>query len=316
MIDKGSKARLLTAGSDSEMIMWDPATLEETERLAGHTDWINAVAVDEKRGFFVSASDDKTVRVWDTKTRRLITTLDGLKTAAHSLCIGESQLFVGCTANIYVYDIKTWKVEHRLSNHTQVLRAMSSGKQMSKNVEIVDDRVLQFRLPTNLFPHRVGGVALKPPYLLTAVDDGCVWVWNTHKMEVERKLIGSAAPGVWVRPLQVMDVLDAKTGKKRSKLVSGWGDGVVRVFDMKTWNVEKELAAHNGPVLCLDFSDGRLLSTGADMSVLEWDTETWTVRRVLRGHRGAVCAVTGKSGDTYTASLDGYLKKWTGSNSQ
>jgi len=51
------------------------------------------------------------------------------------------------------------------------------------------------------------------------------------------------------------------------------------------------------------------------MSVLEWDTRTWTVRRVLRGHRGAVCAVTGKSGETYTASLDGYFKKWTKTNS-
>lgn len=314
MVGKGSKAQLLTAGSDPEMILWDPVGIKEVGRIQGHKDWINAVSVDHDRGFFCTASDDKSVRVWNCETKTCIAKLDGHKTAAHSLAIGQTQLFVGCQSNIYVWDIATWTMTHRLTNHTHVLRAMSAGKQMSKNVEVQDDSILQRRLPSTIFSHRVGGIVIKKPFLLTAVDDGSVWVWNTDTMEVVRKLIASTAPGVWVRPLKLINVKDAKTGKAKAKLVSGWADGAIRTYDMRTWELEEELFAHNGPVLCLDASDGRLLSTGSDMSVLEWDTQSWKIKRVLRGHRGAVCAVTGRNGETYTASLDGFLKKWTKSN--
>mmetsp|Transcript_66085 Transcript_66085/g.162670 ORF Transcript_66085/g.162670 Transcript_66085/m.162670 type:complete len:652 (+) Transcript_66085:309-2264(+) len=300
---------LLSAGSDEKMTVWDRQAWKPVSTLEGHSDWVNGIAVDEAKGIFCTASDDKTVRVWDLHTKECLQVLKGHKDRAHSIAIGATQLMVGCENSIYVWDIATWTNTHRLTNHTHVLRAMTEGKQMSKNVD-AGDKIVAARAPANLFGHRVGGIVISGPHMLTSVDDGSIWVWDMKTMEVERKLLAQTKPGVWVRPLLLTEVYDKKRKRMSTKLVSGWADGAIRVYDVRTWQLEQTLIAHNGPVLCLDASDDRLLSTGSDMSVYEWDTAQWKIKRVLRGHRGAVCAVTGSDGQTITASLDGYIKVW------
>jgi WD40 repeat protein len=121
---------LLSAGTDSEMTIWDRKLWNPVRKLEGHADWVNSIAVDEKRGIFCTASDDKTVRVWDMKTKECLHVLGSLKDKAHSIAISDSQLFIGCMSNIYVWDMETWKMTHRLTNHSHVLRAMSDGKQV------------------------------------------------------------------------------------------------------------------------------------------------------------------------------------------
>jgi pleiotropic regulator 1 len=113
------------------MTLWDRESWTPVRKLEGHKDWVNSIAVDEKRGFFCTASDDKTVRVWDIKTKECLHVLRGHKEKAHSIAIGESQLFVGCMSNIYVWDVESWTMTHRLTNHSHVLRAMTEGKQVS-----------------------------------------------------------------------------------------------------------------------------------------------------------------------------------------
>ena len=50
--------------------------------------------------------------------------------------VNEQKLFVGCHSKILVWNIESWTLEHRLTNHTQVLRAMTSGQQLSKNIRV------------------------------------------------------------------------------------------------------------------------------------------------------------------------------------
>ena len=48
------------------MRVWDPVTGQQHAVLAGHTDWVRAVAPDGT--WLANASDDKTARVWDPAT--------------------------------------------------------------------------------------------------------------------------------------------------------------------------------------------------------------------------------------------------------
>jgi len=115
----------------------------------------------------------------------------------------------------------------------------------------------------------------------------------------------------WVRSLEVISVPHPKTGKPCPKLLSGWADGALRVYDIATWTLEHTLTAHSGPILAIAIVGDCVISTGADMTAAEWDPNTWTLRRVLRNHDGAVCAVNSlPDGRVLTASLDGKLKVW------
>jgi hypothetical protein len=42
------------------------------------------------------------------------------------------------------------------------------------------------------------------------------------------------------------------------------------------------LMGHNGPVLAITEVNGKILSTGADMTANEWDPASWTITRSFR----------------------------------
>jgi len=269
--------------------------------------------LDAGRNLLYTASQDATVKVWDLASKTCVHTLEGHDDGAISLQLVGKRLVVGCSGRMMVWDTGSWSLVSRLTGHTQVLRAMSDGKQMSKNLDI-DPRLAIAREAANLAGTKVGGLASSKHYMFSAVDQGSVWVWSKKHLEVERKLLGprgTPSEPVWVRSLQVLQVPCPKTGKPCEKLLSGWADGALRVFDLATWSLEHTLTAHSGPILSVALVGDKVITTGADMSAAEWDPATWTLSRVLRDHYGAVCAVTAlDDGRVLTASLDGKLKVW------
>ena len=60
-----------------------------------------------------------------------------------------------------------------------------------------------------------------------------------------------------------------KTGKPCQKLISGWADGALRVYDLHTWALEHTLTAHSGPILSLAVVANTGISTGADTTAAE-----------------------------------------------
>lgn len=211
---------LYTAGSDNCVTMYDTKTWEKTGVLKGHKAWVNAMVIDEKRNLLYTASDDTTVIVWDVKTQERIQTLKGHNEGAISLQLLGSKLVVGCTGRIMVWDTKSWKLVDELTQHTQVLRAMSDGKQMSKMLGI-DPRIVIAREAAKLVGQKIGGIASSKHYMFSAVDEGSIWVWEKRHLEVERKLLGPQGVNmdpVWVRSLEVIELPHPTTGRLCLKL--------------------------------------------------------------------------------------------------
>ncbi|TRM65643.1 WD40-repeat-containing domain protein [Schizophyllum amplum] len=57
-------------------------------------------------------------------------------------------------------------------------------------------------------------------------------------------------------------------------LVSGSGDGVVRMWDMRTGQAHRTLAGHTAPVTCLQFDELHIVSGSLDKTVRIWDLRT------------------------------------------
>jgi division protein 1 len=57
-------------------------------------------------------------------------------------------------------------------------------------------------------------------------------------------------------------------------LVSGSGDGAVRMWDMRTGQAHRTLMGHTGPVTCLQFDEMHIVSGSLDKSIRIWDVRT------------------------------------------
>ncbi|PSS37147.1 hypothetical protein PHLCEN_2v1020 [Hermanssonia centrifuga] len=65
-------------------------------------------------------------------------------------------------------------------------------------------------------------------------------------------------------------------------LVSGSGDGAVRMWDMRTGQPHRTLLGHTGPVTCLQFDELHVVSGSLDKTVRIWDLRTGGMVETLK----------------------------------
>ncbi|KAJ7837177.1 WD40-repeat-containing domain protein [Mycena olivaceomarginata] len=77
-------------------------------------------------------------------------------------------------------------------------------------------------------------------------------------------------------------------------LVSGSGDGAVRMWDMRTGQAHRTLLGHSAPVTCLQFDELHIASGSLDKTIRIWDLRTGGIFETLKYDH----AVTGLQFDT------------------
>ena len=70
--------RLLSAGRDGAIGVWDLQKKARISYLRGHTDWVTKVLFEPTGRFALSSSTDGAVCVWDTKALKRVTLLQGM----------------------------------------------------------------------------------------------------------------------------------------------------------------------------------------------------------------------------------------------
>jgi WD40 repeat protein len=139
--------------------------------------------------------------------------------------------------------------------------------------------------------------------VLTAGDDGAVRIWDIND------------PG---QPVQVLDQLDgpvlsAALSSDQTRVVSGCGDNLARIWTLAT-NTVTTLKGHTAPVNSVAFTqDGRRVLTGSDdFTAKLWDASSGQELLTLTGHRQEVTSVSFSSNDLYalTSSHDGTAIVW------
>lgn len=75
-VDSKLNVFFASAGRDSVISVWHSQHRKPILRLVGHENWVQGVEFHPNGRFMVSVSDDKTMRVWDLATGKLVRTID------------------------------------------------------------------------------------------------------------------------------------------------------------------------------------------------------------------------------------------------
>uniref|UniRef100_A0A8D0D184 Notchless protein homolog 1 n=1 Tax=Sander lucioperca TaxID=283035 RepID=A0A8D0D184_SANLU len=125
----GSAPERLVSGSDDfTLFMWNPAEDKKPlARMTGHSALVNEVLFSPDARLLASASFDKSIKIWDGRTGKYLTSLRGHVASVYQVAwSADSRLLVSGSSDstLKVWDIKTGKLNMDLPGHADEVYAV------------------------------------------------------------------------------------------------------------------------------------------------------------------------------------------------
>jgi WD40 repeat protein len=303
--------------------------------FAGHTETVVAVAVLPDGKHALSASRDKTLKLWDLDTGAVLRTLEGHSdavTAVRVLPGGKRILSASEDKTLKLWDLDTGTVLRTFEGHSGSLTdvvVLPSGKQaLSASVDVtlklwdLDTgtvlRTFEVPVPSKgelmAWFRDTEGVR-RPSHVVTAV---AVLPGGKHALCASHiglnlwELDTGAVLGTLEGRLSTMTAVVVLPGGKQA--LSASVDGTLKLWDLDTDTLLRAFKGHSNAVIAVTvLPDGKhALSASEDKTLKLWDLGTGAVLRTVEGHSDAVTAVTVLPGGNHvlSASRDKTLKLW------
>ncbi|MBW4633649.1 MAG: WD40 repeat domain-containing protein [Iphinoe sp. HA4291-MV1] len=294
--------------------------------LTGHSDKVTSVAICPDRQTLVSGCADKTIKVWNLSTGKVIRTLTGNIGEVSSVAISPDGNFLvvgGCEHprnNVKVWHLATGKLLHTLLGHQKPVNSvaispdgqiLASGSNKIKiwNLHKGDapsgSRPLGDRICTLWHSSTVYAAAINPDgtILASGSSDHKIRLWNPITGEPLRTLSGHSG--------EVKAIAISPNGEF---LISGSADKTIKIWHLDTGCVLHTLTGHSDEVKSVVVSlDGQtLFSASADKTIKIWSLYTGELQQILTGHTGAVNSVVTSPDSQFivSGSSDKTIKIW------
>jgi WD40 repeat protein/serine/threonine protein kinase len=290
--------------------------------MAGHKDLVKTARYSHDGGRIVTASRDKTVRIWDAATGREIMNLTGHTGPVNSAAFSpddRSILTASFDRTARIWDAATGRELIRLVGHTDRLTSAAfspDGRRIvtssaDKTARIWDAATGQQLLAIGGHTNLVASAAFSPDgsRILTASYDNTARIWDAATGR-QLQLLSGHANQVW----------SAAYSHDGARVVTVSWDKTARIWDAATGHQTLLLSGHSNLVAAGVFSpdDKRIATASFDKTVRIWDAATGQQIRLLSGHLSSVFGVAFSPDGRHlvTASNDKTIRTWNAEPAQ
>jgi WD40 repeat protein len=285
--------------------------------ITGHTDWVRWAAFSPDGRRIVTASKDRTARIWDAAIGRQITLLtghtDGVRTATFSPD-GGRVVTAAADKTARIWDAVTGLQILLLQGHTEDVRSAMFSPDGGRVVTAAADktaRVWDARTGRQimLFAGHTGALrsaAFSPDgrHIVTTSLDETARIWDAETSRQLVVLSGHTAGVNW-----------AAFSADGSRIVTASNDDTARIWDAATGRELLVLSGHSQWVNTAAFSpDGsRIVTSSNDKTARVWDAATGRQTMLLSGHATLVlsAAFSPDGRNIVTASDDNTARVWS-----
>ena len=215
--------------------------------LTGHTEGVDCLE-NLSNSQFISGSDDKSLKIWDSVNGSLIKTLDGIneEMACVKLLLGN-KVAVGCFYKIKILNIEDDSCINTIDGHTGwvwALTLLQDGTLASgsndKTIKFWNINNGQSIKTLNGHTHEVYCLLLlSNGQLASGSADKTIKIWNTDTGECIKILKGHTL------------AINGLESSENFELISCSNDKTIKIWNVNTGECIKTLVGHNGGIKCI-----------------------------------------------------------------
>ncbi len=275
-------------------------TLSKT--LSGHdSDILCLTASDNK---IITGSQDKTIKIWDFKTGKLLNTLTGHNSGIYSLAVYKGKILsASADRTIKIWELATGKLICTLLGHNNHVYSLDVAgdkfisASLDKTIKIWDfeTKKLLKVIPTA----NVSAFTVKiiDDTIVGGLSDGTIKVWDLDS-------------GNLLVSYQEHEDSVTSIAVSNGKFITASKDRTVKIWNFNL-DLLYDLRGHKGPVWSINVNSGKIFSGSDDKTIKIWNLADGTFIEELSGHSDWVSCLTTYQGKLISGSGDKTIKIWS-----
>ncbi|CAJ2664268.1 unnamed protein product [Trifolium pratense] len=290
-------------------------------RLNAHEGGCASLLFEYNSSKLITGGQDRSVKVWDTNTGSLSSSLNGCLGSVLDLTIthdNRSVIAASSSNNLYVWDLSSGRVRHTLTGHTDKVCAVDVSKVSSRHVvSAAYDRTIKvwdlmkgYCINTIMFPSNCNALcfSVDGQTIFSGHVDGNLRLWDIQS----GKLLSEVA----AHSLAVTSISLSRNGD--IALTSG-RDNLHNLFDVRSLEVCGTLratvnrVASNWSRSCISPDNSHVAAGSTDGSVHIWSISKGEIVSTLKEHTSSVlcCSWNGMGMPLASADRNGIVSIWS-----